>query len=130
MATATATKKVQPTSLAEERAAAKAEEKRPSKPITPTNWARIKEVHKLKAEIAEREAKIAGIKVEVYKEMDRKDVDVLTRNGVEVVSRDKYDNVQFDRVDFEKDYPEIAGIYVHHKDSYRVNWKKPLVTEK
>lgn len=130
---ATATKKatkVQPTTLAEEKAAAKAEEKRPSKPVTPTNWKRIQRVHELKRLMAPLQAEIDEIKAHVEAEMERKGVKVLTRNGVEVVSLDEYDSVKGDWKDLEKEFPEIAGLYVHHTERVRINWKKDTATGK
>lgn len=132
MATTTKTTKTtaKPTSLAEEKAAAKLEEKRPSKPITPTNWKRIQRVHELKRLMAPLQAEIDEIKAHVEAEMERKDVKVLTRNGVEVVSLDEYDSVKGDWKDLESDFPEIAGIYVHHTERERINWKKDTATGK
>lgn len=127
MATKTNTK---PVSLKEEKAAAKAEEKRPSKPITPTNWKRVQRVHELKRLMAPMLAEIKEHQLKVETEMERKGVKVLTRNGVEVVSLDEYDSVTVDRKDLENDFPEITAIYVHHTSKERINWKKDTATGK
>jgi hypothetical protein len=124
----TTTANTKPVSLKEEKEAAKEEQKRPSKPITPSNWKRVQRVHELKRLIAPLLAEIEENKAFVVKEMERKGVKVLTRNGVEVVSMDEYDSVKTDSKDLERDYPEIAAIYVHHSERERINWKKDTAT--
>lgn len=116
--------KVGPTTLAEEMAAAKAEEKRPTAPITPANFKRVNRVHELKAKRDEIEVEIKLHQSFVYKEMDRKGVDVLTKRGVEVVSRDPFTTVTVDHKALERDYPEIAKLYIKKTKGKRVNWKK------
>lgn len=113
-----------PTTLAEEKAAAKAEEKRPTATITPTSFKRVNRVHELKAKKEEIEAEIKIHQGFIYKEMDRKGVDVLVKRNVEVVSRDAYTTVTTDWKSLEKDYPEIAALYITKTKSKRVNWKK------
>jgi hypothetical protein len=123
MATNTNTK---PVSLKEEQEAAKLEQPRESKPITPTNFKKVQRVHALKAIIAPYLAEIEEIKADIYAEMDRKGVDVLTRKGVECVSRDDFESTKTDSKALELDFPEIAALYVSHKTGKRVNWKNPL----
>lgn len=126
MTTETTTKalKVGPTTLAEEKAAAKAEQKRPTAAITPANFKRVNRVHELKAKRDEIEVEIKLHQSFVYKEMDRKGVDVLTKRGVEIVSRDDFTTVTVDWKQLEKDYPEVAHLYIKKTKSKRVNWKK------
>lgn len=116
--------KVGPTTLAEEKAAAKAEEKRPTAAITPANFKRVNRVHELKGKKEEIDVEIKLHQSFIYKEMDRKGVDVLTKRNVEVVSRDTYTTVTVNWKDLEKDYPEIAAMYVTKNTNKRVNWKK------
>lgn len=118
--------KVGPTTLAEEKAAAKAEEARPTANITPTIFKRVNRVHELKAKKEEIEAEIELHKSFVYKLMNLKGVDVLVKRGVEIVSRDPFTTVTVNWKDLEKDYPEIAKLYVKKTKSKRVNWKKPF----
>lgn len=118
------TLKVGPTTLAEEAAAAKAEQKRPTAVISPANFKRVNRVHELKAKRDEIEAEIKIHQTFIYKQMDRAGVDVLVKRNVEVVSRDKYTNVSVNYKALEKDYPEIAKLYVTKSISKRVNWKK------
>lgn len=117
---------VSPTTLAEERAAAKAEEVRPTATISPANFKRLNRVHELKAKKAELDAEIEIHQGFIYKEMDRKGVDVLTKRNVEVVSRDEYTSVSVDTKSLEADFPEIAGLYITKSKKKRVNWKKPF----
>lgn len=118
------TKQVKPTTLGEEKAAAKAEEARPTANITPANFKRVNRVHELKATKDEIDVEIKLHQTFIYKEMDRKGVDVLTKRGVEVVSRDDYTTVTVDWRKLEADYPEIAAKYITKKKNKRVNWKK------
>ena len=118
--------KVGPTTLAEEKAAAKAEEARPTANITPTVFKRVNRVHELKAKKEEIEAEIELHKSFVYKLMNLKGVDVLVKRGVEIVSRDPFTTVTCNWKALEKDYPEIAKLYVTKTKSKRVNWKKPF----
>lgn len=118
--------KVGPTTLAEEKAAAKAEEARPTANITPSIFKRVNRVHELKAKKEEIEAEIELHKSFVYKLMNLKGVDVLVKRGVEIVSRDPFTTVTVNWKDLEKDYPEIAKLYVKKTKSKRVNWKKPF----
>ncbi len=116
--------KVGPTTLAEEKAAAKAEEKRPTATITPANFKRVNRVHELKAKRDEIEVEIKLHQSFVYKEMDRKGVDVLIKRGVEIVSRDPFTTVTVNWKQLEKDYPEVAHLYITKNTNKRVNWKK------
>lgn len=118
--------KVGPTTLAEEKAAAKAEEARPTANITPSIFKRVNRVHELKAKKDEIDAEIELHKSFVYKLMNLKGVDVLVKRGVEIVSRDPFTTVTVNWKDLEKDYPEIAKLYVKKTKSKRVNWKKPF----
>lgn len=120
----TTTANTQPVSLKEEQEAAQLE--RPSKPITPTNFKKVQRVHALKALIAPHLAEIERIKADVFAEMDKKGVDVLTRKGVECVSRDDFEQVRADAKSLEKEFPEIAALYVKHVHGKRVNWKNPV----
>lgn len=137
MATTTKTKvaneikkalKVGPTTLAEEKAAAKAEEPRPTAVITPAIFKRVNRVHELKREKDRIEAEIKLHQGFVYKLMDLKGVDVLIKRGVEIVSRDPFTTVTTDYKSLEKDYPEIAAKYITRTKSKRVNWKKPFAS--
>jgi hypothetical protein len=116
--------KVGPTTLAEEKAAAKAEEKRPTAAITPANFKRVNRVHELKAKKEEIEVEIDLHKSFIYKEMDRKGVDVLTKRNVEVVSRDVFTTVTVNWKQLEKDFPEVAHLYITKNTNKRINWKK------
>lgn len=118
--------KVGPTTLAEEKAAAKAEEKRPTANITPAIFKRVNRVHELKAKRDEIEVEIKLHQSFVYKLMNLKGVDVLVKRGVEIVSRDPYTTVSVDWKRLEKDYPEVAHLYITKTKSKRVNWKKPF----
>lgn len=119
--------KEKPTSLAEERAAAKAEEKRPSKPISHAGLKNVQHVHENKAQIKKLEAENEIVKIKIFKEMDKQGVDVLTRQGVEIVSRDDVDKdaTVFDEDRFKADYPNLHKQYLKKKTPYkRINWKK------
>jgi hypothetical protein len=116
--------KVGPTTLAEEKAAAKLEEKRPTAAISPANFKRVNRVHELKAKKDEIDTEIDLHKSFIYKEMDRKGVDVLTKRNVEVVSRDNYTTVTVDWKALERDFPEVAHLYIKKSTNKRVNWKK------
>lgn len=122
----TTTTNTKPVSLKEEAEAAQLEQPRPAKPITPTNFKKVQRVHALKALIAPHLAEIEKIKADIFAEMDKKGVDVLTRKGVECVSRDDFESVTADAKSLEKEFPEIAALYVKHKHGKRVNWKNPL----
>jgi hypothetical protein len=112
-----------PVSLKEEREAAEIEKKRPTAPISAANYKRVQRVHELKEIMAPYLAEIEEIKGKVFSEMDKKGVDVLTRRNVEVVSRDEATSVSTDAKGLEQDFPEIAGLYIKRKKTYRVNWK-------
>jgi hypothetical protein len=117
---------VGPTTLADEKAAAKKEQKRPTAPITPANFKRLNRVHELKLQKDQIEAEMELHKGFIYKQMDRNGVDVLTKRNLEVVSRDPYTTVTTDYKALEADYPEIAALYITKTKSKRVNWKKPF----
>ena len=119
---------VSPTTLAEEKAAAKAEQKRPTAAITPANFKRLNRVHELKLKRDEIEAEIKLHQGFIYKQMDRAGVDVLTKRNLEVVSRDPYTNVSVNYKELEVDFPEIAALYITKTKTKRVNWKKPFAT--
>lgn len=112
--------------LAEEKAAAKLEQKRESKPISPARLKDVQRVHEIKALMRPYEAEIDEIKARVYKEMDNKGVDVLTRKGVEIVSRDRVEGEAWDRESIKKKFPEVVIEFVVEKISYRINWKNPF----
>ncbi len=112
--------------LAEEAAAAKAEQKRPTAPISPARLKDVQRVHELKEEMAPKLAEIDEIKARVFKEMNNKGVDVLTRKGVEIVSRDKVEGEEWDKKSLKEKFPEIVLTFIIEKISYRVNWKNPF----
>lgn len=119
--------KEKPTSLAEEKAAAELEKKRPTKPISVSGLHKVQKVHHNNEKIKELKADNDQVKVEIYREMDNKGVDVLTRKGVEIVSRDdcNVDSTEFDEDRFKNDYPNLYKQYLKKKTPYkRVNWKK------
>lgn len=117
------TKNMKPVSLAEEAAAAKAEQKRPTKPISASGLKKVIEVHDLKEQMAPLQARIDQIKAEIFVEMDNKGVDVLTRKGVEIVSRDEVTQENLDKAGLKATFPEIAVQFIVTKIAYRVNWK-------
>lgn len=112
--------------LAEEKAAAILEQKRLTKPISAAGLKRVQRVHELKELMAPYLAEIEEHKGVIFKEMDKKEVDVLTRKGVEIVSRDMVQGEQWDRDGIKKNFPEIVVQFVVEKISYRVNWKNPF----
>jgi hypothetical protein len=120
--------KVGPTTLAEEKAAAKAEQKRPTAPITPANFKRLNRVHELKLKKDEIDAEIKLHQGFINKQMDRNGVDVLTKRNLEVVSRDDYTTVTVNWKQLEADYPEVAHLYITKNKNKRFNWKKPFAT--
>jgi hypothetical protein len=128
--------KAKPTTLAEEQAAVEAERVRPSKPISPSGYKLVEEIHDINEFLAPYLARKDEIKAKVGAEMSRKGVDVLTRAGVEVVSRDEYESTKSDIKGLEKTFPEIAAQFIKHGTAYRFNWKKrvnpkaPLILEK
>lgn len=112
--------------LAEEKAAAKAEEKRPTRAISHHNFQRWQRAHQIKEQIKPLESELKVIQGHIYSEMDNKGVDVLTRKGVEVVSRDEVTGAdQFDMDRFKKDHPNLyRKYYLGKKPNYkRINWK-------
>lgn len=120
------TKSAKNVTLAEERAAALLEQKRPTKPISAAGLKRVQRVHELKELMAPYLAEIEEHKAVIFKEMDKKEVDVLTRKGVEIVSRDMVTGEQWDRDGIKKTFPEVVVQFVVEKVSYRVNWKNPF----
>lgn len=112
--------------LAEEAAAAKAEQKRETKPISVAGLKKVQRVHELKELMAPYQAEIEQIKGEIFKEMDNKGVDVLTRKGVEIVSRDRVEGEKWDKKGIAEKFPEIVVSFVVDVISYRVNWKNPF----
>jgi hypothetical protein len=58
--------------------------------------------------------------------MDNKGVDVLTRKGVEVVSRDMVTQENMDKNGLKTHFPEIAVQFIVERIIYRVNWKNPF----
>ena len=113
-------------SLKEEREAAELEKVRETAPISTVNYKRVQRVHDLKELMAPMVAEIEEIKGKIFAEMDKKGVDVLTRRNVEVVSRDESTSTSTDIKGLEHDYPEIAGLYIKRKPTYRVNWKNRI----
>jgi len=109
--------------LSEEREAAKAEQKRPTAPISSSGLKKVQRVHELKELMAPYLAEIEMIKGDIFKEMDKRGVDVLTRKGVEIVSRDKVEGEEWDKKSLKAKFPEIVVQFVVEKISYRVNWK-------
>lgn len=112
--------------LAEEKAAAKAEQKRESKPISPARLKDVQRVHELNEIMAPYKAEIEQIRGRVFKEMDNKGVDVLTRKGVEIVSRDRVEGEKWDKKGIAEKFPEVIVSFVVEAISYRVNWKNPF----
>lgn len=119
-------KKSKNVSVAEERAAALLEQKRPSAPISVSGLRKVQRVHELKQQMAPLLAEIEQIKGDIYVEMDNRGVDVLTRKGVEVVSRDRVEGEEWDKKALKQNFPEIVVQFVVEKISYRVNWKNPF----
>lgn len=115
-----------PTSLAEEREAAKAEQKRPTKPISVSGLKKVQRVHELKELMAPYLAEIEEIKGQIFAEMDNKGVDVLTRKGVEIVARDEVEGEVWDRKSIKEKFPEVVVEFVVERTSYRINWKNPF----
>lgn len=120
------TKNTANVTLAEEKAAAKAEQKRETKPISPARLKDVQRVHEIKELMAPYEAEIAEIKARVFKEMDNKGVDVLTRKGVEIVSRDRVEGEKWDKKGIAEKFPEVVVSFVVDVISYRINWKNPF----
>ena len=114
-----------PTSLQEELEAAQLE--RPSRAISVSRFLKVQRVHIINSLLKPLETEKEGIKAEVFAEMDKKGVDVLTRKGVEVVSRDTFTGSEFDVTAFKKDHPALYRQYTKKKSpSKRINWKTPL----
>jgi len=120
--------KAKPTTIAEELAAVEAERTRPSKPISPSAYKLVEEMHDINEFLAPYIARKEEIKAKVAAEMDRKGVDVLTRRGVEVVSRDEYESTSSDIKGLEKTFPEIAAQFIKHSKKFRFNWKKRVTS--
>jgi hypothetical protein len=112
--------------LAEEKAAALLEQKRETKPISAAGLKRVQRVHELKELMAPYLAEIEEHKGVIFKEMDKKGVDVLTRKGVEVVSRDMQTREDLNKADLKAQFPEIAVQFIVEKIIYRINWKNPF----
>lgn len=120
------TNDMKPVSLAEEKAAAKEEQKRPTRAISHHNFLRWQHAHQIKEQIKPLEAELKVIQAHIYSEMDNKGVDVLTRKGVEVVSRDEVTGAdQFDMPRFKLEHPMLyRKYYLGKKANYkRINWK-------
>lgn len=109
--------------LAEEQAAAKAEQKRETAPISVSGLKKVQRVHELKELMAPYQAEIEKIKGEIFVEMDKRGVDVLTRKGVEIVSRDRVEGEEWDKKSIKDMFPEVVVQFVREKITYRVNWK-------
>ncbi len=120
------TKIAQHVTLAEEKAAVLAEQKRPTAPISPSGLKKVQRVHELKELMAPYLAEIDMIKGDIFKEMDKRGVDVLTRKGVEIVSRDEVTQENLDKKSLKIKYPEIALEFIVEKIIFRVNWKNPF----
>jgi Holliday junction resolvasome RuvABC ATP-dependent DNA helicase subunit len=123
MAAKTKTKIAQHVTLAEEKAAQVAEQTRPTKPISPSLLKKIQRVHEINELMAPYKAEIEEIRAAAFKEMDNKGVDVLTRKGVEVVSRDEVNQENLDKKELKAQFPEIAVQFIVTKVIYRINWK-------
>lgn len=115
-----------PVSLAEEKAAAKLEQVRETKPISAALYKDIQRVHEFKKIMRPMVAEIERIKAKAIKEMVNKGVDELTRKGIPVVSWDDSSSTSVDIDDIKSLFPEIAAMYVHTKPTKAINWKKPL----
>ena len=120
------TKKAKNISVAEEKAAAALEQTRESAPISVSGLKKVQRVHELKEQMAPMLAEIEKIKGDIYGEMDKRGVDVLTRKGVEVVSRDRVEGEEWDKKSLKNKFPEIVVQFVVEKITYRVNWKNPF----
>lgn len=112
--------------LAEEAAAALLEQARETKPISAAGLKRVQRVHELKEQMAPLLAEIEEHKGVIFKEMDKKGVNVLTRRGVEIVSRDEVTQENLDKKAFKAQFPEIAVQFIVEKVIFRVNWKNPF----
>lgn len=122
----TKNKVAQHVTLAEEKAAAILEQKRPTAPISAAGLKKVQRVHELKELMAPYLAEIDKIKGEIFIEMDKRGVDVLTRKNVEIVSRDLVEGEQWDKKGIAQKFPEIVVQFVVEKVSFRVNWKNPF----
>lgn len=124
------TKNAQNVTLSEEKAAALLEQKRDTKPISAAGLKRVQRVHELKELMAPYLAEIEEHKGVIYKEMDKKGVDVLTRRGVEVVSRDMVEGEKWDKKNIKESlkekFPEVLVQFVVETVTYRINWKNPF----
>jgi len=120
------TKTEKSVSLAEEAAAVKAEQKRPTAPISASGLKKVQRVHHLKEQMAPLLAEIEMIKGDIYSEMDKRGVDVLTRKGVEIVSRDRVEGEEWNKKAIKDMFPEVVVQFVVEKISYRINWKNPF----
>ncbi len=122
----TKNKVAQHVTLAEEQAAAVLEQKRTTAPISAAGLKKVQRVHELKEEMAPKLAEIEKIKGEIFIEMNKRGVDVLTRKGVEIVSRDRVEGEEWDKKGIAQKFPEIVVQFVVDKVSFRVNWKNPF----
>lgn len=121
---ATTSKLYKATTMAEIKEAAEQEKPlRASKPISASLLKKVQRVHELKRHMAPMLAEIDQIKADVFKEMDNKGVDLLTRRGVEIVSRDDSTSTSTDSKGLMSDYPEIAALYISTKPIKKINWK-------
>lgn len=112
-------------SLIEEREALLLEQKRDTKKISPSGQKRVDRVHELKRLMAPYLAEIEEHKAHIFKEMDKKGVDVLVNGkGVEVVSRDLSIRENVDKDGLKAEFPEIAAVVIVESEIWRVNWKK------
>lgn len=121
------TKNAKNVSIKEEIEAAKLEQERPSRPMSSHNFTRWVQAHTIRNEISILEERLKGLQKHLYKELDNSGVDVLTRRGIVIFSRDWVDgNHDFDLEGLAKDHPDIfAQYYRGRKPKYpRVNWKK------
>lgn len=112
--------------LAEEARAALEEQKRPTKPISAAGMKRVQRVHELKEIMAPYLAEIEEHRAKIFAEMDKQGVDVLTRRGVEVVSRDEVNGEKWDKKGIIAKFPEVAVEFIKETISYRINWKNPF----
>lgn len=113
----------------EEAEAALAEIVKESRPISVSGLKKVNRVHELKMRLAPLEAEIRMLQGEIVTEMENKGVDILTRKGIPVVSRDETTRRSVNYELLETKYPDAAEECLNTTTGYRMNWKKPLFIE-
>lgn len=100
----------------------------PSKVATLATQQKVREAHRIKAQIAPLEAKLKAIQEDVEAEMDRKGVNLLTtKDGIPVVGRDPQSRFfPQDTEEFITKWPKLAAKYLKETKFFRINWKKPI----